>query len=161
MRRMSEKHAETSITPGSSRARVAVLRACAAGGMALAFVLVASLIEPGASRASERSVGVVLPDGVTRDVPAAFLRVDADSDLGRSLGALHGRRYTVEVVAGRGGEPATYRVLNADGAIVADGLREEEMYSVDPDLTIDRMGDYPETPRDLPGALMLLDASRE
>ncbi len=145
-----------------SRARTAILRAGIAGGMALAFVLAASLIEPGASRASESGGGVVLPNGVSRELPAVFYKVDSASDLGRSLGELDGRKFRIEIVSGRGGEPATYRLLDANGGVVAEGLRADEVYSVDPDLTIDRMGDYPELESSLTGGpLMLLDAAHE
>ncbi len=147
-------------TPRRSRARTAILRAGIAGGMALAFVLAASLIEPGASRASEQASSVVLPEGVSRDIPAIFYQVDSSSDLGRSLGELDGRKFRIEIVSGRGGEPETYRVLDANGSVVADGLRANEVYSVDPDLTIDRMGDFPELESTLTGEpLMLLESS--
>jgi hypothetical protein len=130
--------------------------------MALAFVLVASLIEPGASRASELGGGIVLPDGVSRDLPAAFYKVDSSSDLGRSLGELDGRKFRIEIVSGRGGEPATYRLLDANGSIVAEGLRADEVYTVDPDLTIDRMGDFPELDTPMTGGpLMLLEPAHD
>jgi hypothetical protein len=145
-----------------SRARTALIRAGVAGGMALAFVLVASLIEPGASRASELGGGIVLPDGVSRDLPAAFYKVDSSSDLGRSLGELDGRKFRIEIVSGRGGEPATYRLLDANGSIVAEGLRADEVYTVDSDLTIDRMGDFPELDTPMTGGpLMLLEAAHD
>jgi hypothetical protein len=145
-----------------SRARTALVRAGVAGGMALAFVLAASLIDPGASRASELDGGIALPDGVSRDIPAIFYKVDSSSDLGRSLGELDGRKYRIEIVSGRGGEPATYRLLDANGSIVAEGLRDDEVYSVDPDLTIDRMGDYPELDSPMTGGpLMLLETAHD
>ncbi len=149
-------------TPHRSRARTAILRAGIAGGMALAFVLAASLIEPGASRASEAGGTIVLPNGVSRDLPEIFYKVDSSSDLGRSLGELDGRKFRIEIVSGRGGGPATYRVLDANGSIVADGLRDNEVYSVDPDLTIDRMGDFPELDAPMTGGpLMLLDSPHD
>jgi len=148
-----------------SRARVALLRAGLAGGFALAFVFLASRIDPSASRASE-SAGLTftLPDGVSTDIPSVFYEVNSSSDLGRSLGELRGRKVRVEIVSGRGGAEPTYRVLDADGRVLADGLRADEVYTVDPDLTIDRMGDYPELDESaatVVGPLMLLDAGRE
>lgn len=145
-----------------SRARTTLVRVCVAGGMALAFVLAASLFEPGASRASERGGAIVLPDGVSREIPAIFYKVDSSTDFGRSLGELDGRKFRVEILSGRGGEPVTYRLLDANGSIVAEGLREDEVFTVDPDLTIDRMGDFPmlDAPMTV-GALMLLPTTHD
>lgn len=147
----------------TSRVRATLVRAGIAGSMALAFVFVASVLEPGASRASEHGLTVALPDGVSRDLPEAFYIVDSTSDLGRSLGELRGRKFRVEVVAGQRGEEPTYRVLDADGRIVADNLRAHEVYTVDPDLTVDRMGDYPaDSGSPMPsGPLMLLESPRD
>ncbi|MGP1308939.1 MAG: hypothetical protein ACTS27_01930 [Phycisphaerales bacterium] len=145
----------------ASRVRATLLRAGIAGVMALAFVGAASLFEPGVSSASEDGSGITLPEGVSRDLPAVFYQVDSSSDLGRSLGEIKGRKFRIEIVAGRGGEEPTYRVLDADGNIVAEGLRADEVYSVDPDLTVDRMGDYPAEPSNSVGPLMLLTPATE
>ncbi len=146
----------------TSRARATLVRAGIAGGMALAFVFVASVLEPGASRASEGGLTVALPDGVSRDLPDAFYVVDSTSDLGRSLGELRGRKFRVEIIAGQNGEEPIYRVLDADGRVIADNLRAHEVYSVDADLTIDRMGDFPESTREMTsGPLMLLEPARD
>jgi hypothetical protein len=146
----------------ASRVRSTLIRAGIAGGMALAFVFVASVLEPGASRASEGGLTVALPEGVSRDIPDVFYVVDSTSDLGRSLGELRGRTFRVEIVAGQNGEEPTYRVLDADGNVIADNLRAHEVYSVDPNLTIDRMGDFPESTREMTsGPLMLLEPARD
>lgn len=147
----------------ASRVRSTLVRAGIAGSMVLAFVFVASVLEPGASRASEQGLTIALPEGVSRDLPEAMYIVDSSSDLGRSLGELRGRKFRVEVVAGRNGEEPTYRVLDADGRVIAADLRAHEVYSVDADLTVDRMGDYPEGSGDLmpSGPLMLLETARD
>lgn len=158
----TENVPQTTPSGQTSRVRSTLVRAGIAGGMALAFVVVASVIEPGASRASQGGLTVPLPEGVSRDIPDVFFVVDSTSDLGRSLGELRGRTFRVEIVAGQGGEEPTYRVLDADGNVIADNLRAHEVYSVDPNLTIDRMGDFPESTREITsGPLMLLEPARD
>lgn len=124
------------------------MRVCVGGAMAGAFVLVAMLAEPGRSSANQ---GVALPDAGAALPPSS----QQITDLRGLLGEMTGRGFRIEVVSGKG-EP-TYRVLTGDGRVVAEGLRIDEVYTVDENLTVDRFGDYPGV---LNEPLMLLDASR-
>lgn len=145
----------------SPRVRSLIVRVSVAGGMAAAFVLVALLAEPGRSSASQ---GVTLPDR-TLTTPS---RAGNQVDLQGLLGELRGRMYRVEIVAGAG-EP-TYRVLTGSGTVLAEGLRADEVYTIDEHLTIDRFGDGPlpdptgtgvGMPGLLGGPLMLLDTRHD
>lgn len=130
-----------------SRLRSTLVKVGVASGMAGAFVLVAMLAEPGRSSASQ---GVSLPDASLSTQPA--VQSGARADLAGLLGEMRGRTYRIEVVSGRG-EP-TYRVLAADGRVLAEGLRADEVYTIDEHLTVDRFGDAPEL---MNGPLMLLE----
>jgi hypothetical protein len=164
MRPTTENIEQGSSNTHASRMRSTLCRVGLAGGAALVFVLAASLIDPDPSRASQGSLSVALPDGVSIEIPAELRRVDATTDVGRSLGELRGRTRRVEIIAGRAGAPPTYRVVDAHGNVLADNLHADEVYTVDPDLTIDRMGDYPDAGEGdampLGGSLMLLDGDR-
>lgn len=132
-----------------ARLRATLVKVGVASGMAGAFVLVAMLAEPGPSSASQ---GVSLPDASLATAPP--IQPEARRDLAGLLGEMRGRTYRIEIVSGRG-EP-TYRVLTGDGRVLAEGLRADEVYTVNEHLTVDRFGDAPEL---MNGPLMLLEGA--
>ena len=121
--------------PTARHASSAPARVLAALGGVVAFLGIASLIEPSNVPAAAFDWPRQSPNSPTGSTPSPTS--DAQPSEGVLLVTLVGGDYTVEVYAGNP-EPV-YTVYDAAGYRVADRLPKSDVYRIDPALDIDSM----------------------